>query len=142
MITVGDRTEISLHLKLPGELPLAEAHAAAEQVEESILDAIPEVDVVRTHLEPLAEAAKGQRPSASEVETEAAYVLNIVHEETGLAPRELRFLDTDTGLVAFLVLGLDPSTNLESAHATASAIEERIRRERPEIAEVHVHTEP
>ncbi len=142
VITVDGRTEITLHLKLPGGLPLAEAHAVAEQVEASILEAIPEVDVVRTHLEPLAEASAGQRPAAAEVETEAASVLSIVHEETGSAPRELRFLDTDTGLVAFLVLALEPTTDLESAHATASAIEERIRRERPEIAEVHVHTEP
>jgi len=31
---------------------------------------------------------------------------------------------------------------LDDAHARASAIEERIRRERPEIADVIVHTEP
>ena len=36
-----------------------------------------------------------------------------------------------------LASGLD-----QDAHALASSIEERIRRERPEIAEVIVHTEP
>ncbi len=142
VITVAGRTEISLHLKLPGALPLSEAHGIAEQVEAAILEALPEADSVRTHLEPLAEIAEGHRPSASEVEREATSVLAIVQEETGAAPRELRFLETDTGLVAFLTLGLDARTELERAHATASAVEERIRRERPEIAEVHVHTEP
>ena len=46
---------------------------------------------------------------------------------TGAAPRELRFLRTDEGLVAFLTLGLDPSSTLAEAHARASEVEERIR---------------
>ena len=142
VIAVDGRTEISLHLKLPASLTLAEAHQVAEEVEQAILQALPEVDSVRTHLEPLAGAATGHRPRASEVESEAASVLRIVREATGAAPRELRFLETDTGLVAFLTLALEPNTELEQAHAVASGIEERIRRERPEIAEVHVHTEP
>jgi divalent metal cation (Fe/Co/Zn/Cd) transporter len=142
VIEVGGRTEISLHLKLPGTLSLDGAHDAAEQVEAAILAAIPDVDSVRTHLEPLADVAEGHRPAASAVENEEASVLRIVRDETGGSPRELRFLETDSGLVAFLTLALDPDAELQSAHATASAIEERIRRERPEIAEVHVHTEP
>jgi cation diffusion facilitator family transporter len=142
VIEIGGRTEISLHLKLPGTLSLDEAHDVAEQVERAILDQLPEVASVRTHLEPLAEVAEAHRPAAAVVESEAASVLRIVHEQTGGPPRELRFLETDSGLVAFLTLALDPHTELDVAHATASAIEERIRQERPEISEVHVHTEP
>ncbi len=142
VIDVGGRTEISLHLKLPGELSLDEAHAAAERVEAAILAAVPEVAVVRTHLEPLADVAEGHRPPPGATESEEAFVLRIVRDETGGAPRELRFLETDGGLVAFLTLALEPHTELQAAHATASAIEERIRQERPEISEVHVHTEP
>ena len=66
----------------------------------------------------------------------------IVREATGSEPRELRFLRTDDGLVAFLTLGLDGTSRLDEAHARASEIEERIRRERPDIADVIVHTEP
>ena len=47
-----------------------------------------------------------------------------------------------TGLLAYLTLALDPGTSLADAHARASEIEERIRRERPEISDVIVHTEP
>ena len=60
----------------------------------------------------------------------------------GTPPRELRFLETDEGLILFLTLGLDPHTELQEAHARASRIEERIRSVRPEIADVIVHTEP
>lgn len=142
VIDVGGRREISLHLKLPGTLSLDEAHDVAERVEQAIMQALPELASVRTHLEPLAEVSEGHRLAAADVRSEAASVLRIVEEQTGASPRELRFLETDGGLVAFLTLGLDPHTELEQAHATASAVEERIRTERPEISEVHVHTEP
>ena len=73
---------------------------------------------------------------------ERTVVLNMVRDITGHDPRELRFLDTDEGLTAYLTLGMDPSSPLADAHARASEIEERIRRERPDIADVIVHTEP
>lgn len=142
VLTVGGRTEVSLHLKLPGELSLDEAHAVATEVERAIADALPGVHAVQTHLEPLAEEAEGRRPPGAAVARDAEAVARIVLERTGAAPRELRFLETEDGLVAFLTLGLDPGRPLAEAHALASEIEERIRREAPEIAEVIVHTEP
>ena len=138
LVDVGGRTELSLHLKLPGELSLDEAHEVAEQLERAICAAIPEIAGVQTHLEPLTEASE-----AAEVGADAeALVLRVVREETGRDPRELRFLRTDGGLVAFLTLGLDGASRLADAHARASRIEERIRRERPDVADVIVHTEP
>ena len=83
VLTIDGRTEISLHLKLPGDLTLDEAHGVAENVEQSILDAVPEAATVRTHLEPLAEAAEGWRPSGWQVDEHAEAVLRIVNEETG-----------------------------------------------------------
>ena len=142
VLTVGGVTQVSLHLKLPGELSLEAAHAVATEVERAIVEAVPEVDAVETHLEPLAEAGEGTRPAARAVERDTSVVARIVREETGSPPRELRFLATDEGLVAFLTLGLDPQSALSDAHARASQIEERIRRERPEIADIIVHTEP
>jgi len=139
VLQVGRSTEVSLHLKLPGDLPLEEAHEVASEVERAILDSVPEVNAVRTHLEPIAETAEGREDDAA---AERAVVERIVREATGEAPRELRFLHTDDGLVAQLTLGLDPSASLGEAHARATEVEERIRRARPEIADVIVHTEP
>jgi cation diffusion facilitator family transporter len=142
VLSVGSKTELSLHLKLPGGLSLDEAHEIAEEVERAIHAAVPEVDVVQTHLEPLAEAAAGTRPRDVEIAGDHEVVARIVREKTGAAPLELRFLHTEEGLVAFLTLRLGGRTMLADAHAQASEIEEAIRRERPEIADVIVHTEP
>ena len=69
-------------------------------------------------------------------------VMRIVREITGHDARELRFMYTDDGLVAHLTLELEGESRLADAHARASEIEERIRRARPQIADVVVHTEP
>lgn len=138
LVDVDGRTELSLHVKLPGDLSLDEAHEIAEQLESAICAAVPDIAGVQTHLEPLAETTQ-----AREVDTDgAALVRRIVREATGNDPRELRFLNTTHGLVAFLTLGLDGAHRLDEAHQRASQIEERIRRERPDIADVIVHTEP
>jgi divalent metal cation (Fe/Co/Zn/Cd) transporter len=79
--------------------------------------------------------------SALHFGSEVEVVTRIVRETTGRPPRELRFLRTDEGLIAFLTLGIDPGRPLADAHAYASEIEERIR-ERPDIADVIVRTEP
>jgi cation diffusion facilitator family transporter len=142
VLHVDGRTEVSLHLKLPGELSLDEAHAVGTEVERAIKGALPDVDEVQTHLEPLAEEAEGRRPRGAAVARDAEAVARIVVDQTGRPPRELRFLRTAEGLVVFLTLGLDPAVPLAEAHARASEIEERIRSELPGISEIIVHTEP
>jgi cation diffusion facilitator family transporter len=142
VLEVGHRTEVSLHLKLPGDLSLEEAHEVASSVEHEILDALPEVDAVQTHLEPLAEPAEGRPVAVTDGSAIADPIREIVRAATGEEPRELRLLNTEEGLVAFLTLGMDPDRTLAEAHSRASEVEERIRRARPEIADVVVHTEP
>jgi cation diffusion facilitator family transporter len=137
-IDVGDGgIEASLHLKLPGDLSLEEAHGVAEQVERAIVRSVPEVVAVQTHLEPLAPRAEGRDVTAAESE-----VGRIVHHAAGERPREVRVLNTDGGRIVFVTLGMPPGTTLEAAHARASAVEERVRAAVPDLADVIVHTEP
>ncbi|MEX2612969.1 MAG: cation transporter dimerization domain-containing protein, partial [Gaiellaceae bacterium] len=137
VLEVDGRVEVSLHLKLPGDLALERAHDIAEDVERAILSAVFEVEAVRTHLEPIAEAA-----AAREIAVDQDLIEQVVREETGAAPRELRFVRTDEGIVVFLTLAVGGETSLADAHAQASAVEERVRSAVPGIADVVVHTEP
>ena len=137
VVDMASGSELSLHLKLPGDLSLEDAHEVAEEVERAICAAVPEISSVQTHLEPLAEPAPGQ-----EVDVDTSAIERAVRDAIGEAPRELRVLRTEEGLVAFLTLRLDPTTPLAQAHARASQVEELIRGTAPEIADVIVHTEP
>ena len=137
VLDVDGRLEVSLHVKLPGDLTLDRAHEIAEEVEAAICAHVPEVSSVQTHLEPLAETA-----AAEEVDIDPSLIESVVREETGAGPRELRFVRTDDGLVVFLTLGLGGDGSLADAHGRASAIEERVREAVPAVADVVVHTEP
>jgi divalent metal cation (Fe/Co/Zn/Cd) transporter len=138
VIDVGEAgAEVSLHLKLPGDLRLDEAHAVAESVEREIVRSVHEVVSVQTHLEPLGAPAEGRDVTGDELDLTRA-----VRECAGEAPRETRVLHTDDGLVVFLTLGLPPGTTLEDAHARASSVEARIRAGVAGLADVIVHTEP
>ena len=129
--------EASLHLKLPGDLDLAAAHALAEQVERAIERDVPEVRAVQTHLEPLAERAPG-RVRTRDVDGIAREIVEL----TGAPPRALRTLETDQGLVVLVTLALDGATTLAEAHDQATAVSERIRAVLQGVADVVVHTEP
>ena len=137
VLDVDGSIEVALHLKLPGDLPLDQAHEIAEQVEAAIRADVPEVRSVQTHIEPLRETAAGE-----EIDIDTAAVESAVRAETGAEPRELRFVRTDDGIVVFLTLGLPSAGSLEDAHGQASAVEERVRNAVPSIADVVVHTEP
>ncbi|MSY60337.1 MAG: cation diffusion facilitator family transporter [Actinobacteria bacterium] len=135
---IDGRSELSLHVKLPADLTLDHAHEVADSLERTIRVAVPEVDIVHSHIEPIAPPLE-----AHEIDFAAPEVARIVEEVTGQPPRELRFIRSDDGeIVAWLTLGLDGDMALRQAHREASEIEERIRRERPDIGDVVVHTEP
>lgn len=138
VLQAGARTEVSLHLKLPGMLPLAEAHEVASQVEAAIRAELPETDAVQTHLEPLG----GETEAAALAGTDGERVARVVREHTGAEPRDLRLYRTDAGLVVFLTLALAPERTLAEAHALASEIEAAVHEAEPGVADVIVHTEP
>ncbi len=137
VLDVDGSIEVSLHLKLPGDLSLDRAHEIAEQVETAIVAQVPEVESAQTHLEPIRETA-----AAEEVDVDTAAIEGAVREVTGDEPRELRVVLTDEGIVVFLTLGLGGAGSLAEAHGQASAIEERVRGAVPAVADVVVHTEP
>lgn len=139
---VGERTELALHMKVPSDLSLRAAHDIATEVEVAIRAAVPEVTRVQTHIEPLPEDAATPASAAPGSDREREAIETVVREITGQAPRELRFRQTDQGLIAFLTLTLGAQMTLVEAHARASEIEQRVHAEHPEIVDILVHTEP
>ncbi len=134
---------ISLHLKLRPEVTLREAHEVAERVE-AALSRDPSVRDVQTHLEPLEQpvaAAPDERRDERD-ELERARITELVEQETGHPPRELRLLHASGGFVVFITVVAPANANLAAAHDLASRLEEEIRDGRPHMQDVVVHTEP
>lgn len=66
----------------------------------------------------------------------------LVLEHTGRPSSALRVIPTDAGPVLFLTAALPGHPSLDAAHRLASELEEQLRAEQPDFAEVVVHTEP
>jgi cation diffusion facilitator family transporter len=134
--------ELSLHVKLPSELSLTDAHGVVERLESLIGDAIPNLRKVHTHIEPLAGTDWASRPASGDTTTERAAIEETVRRVTGAGPASVSFRDGEGGRIALVTIKLPGDEPLPSAHRHAGAIEEEVRERCPSLGDVIVHTEP
>jgi cation diffusion facilitator family transporter len=134
--------ELSLHVKLPSELSLTEAHGVVERLEGLVHAAVPELRRVHTHIEPLAGTDWALRPPTGDTTTERAAIEETVRQVTGADPAAVSFRDGEGGRIALVTIRLPGEQPLPSAHRHAGTIEEAVRERCPSLADVIVHTEP
>jgi cation diffusion facilitator family transporter len=134
--------ELSLHVKLPRELSLEQAHNAVERLEQRVREEVPELQYVHTHIEPLAPTDWASAPDTGETEVEREAIESAVRRVTGSSPLAVSFRDGEQGRVALVTVSLPGDQPLPSAHRHAGAIEEAVRERCPALADVIVHTEP
>jgi cation diffusion facilitator family transporter len=134
--------ELSLHVKLPRDLALGQAHSVVERLEAALREAVPELRNVHTHIEPLSDTDWATRPARDEVAEARETISDVVCRYTGRPPARISFRDADRGRLALIDVLLPADQPLPSAHRRAGEIEEAIRQRRPELADVIVHTEP
>ena len=142
VMRVGDAYELSLHVKLPRDLSLAEAHDVIERLEAAVRAAVPEIRSVHTHIEPLSRTDWASDPPDDATAEERAAVEDTVRGVTGSLPASVRFRDAERGRVAFVTITLPGEQPLPVAHHDAGRIEEAVRERCPSLADVIVHTEP
>jgi cation diffusion facilitator family transporter len=142
VMRLPDGYELSLHVKLPRDLSLEQAHDAVERLEERIRADLPELRTVHTHIEPLARTDWASAPTSDDTAVERAAIESAVKRFTGSAPLEVAFRDGEQGRVALVTVSLPGEQPLPSAHQHAGAIEEAVRERCPSLADVIVHTEP
>lgn len=142
LIDLGDGTELSLHVKLPADVALGDAHGIADRIERAVHDAVGDLERVHVHLEPLAAPLSAQRASLGERHEHEEDIEAVVRRHTGDGPREVRLHREPRGLVAFVTVALPAEETLTATHDVARAIEHEVQRVHPDIAEVVVHTEP
>ena len=85
VLALDDGVEVSLHLKLPADTALDQAHAAAHRVEDAIRAAAEEVTRVETHIEPLGGTNHAVALEPHGAAREEATIRAIVRDVTGVA---------------------------------------------------------
>jgi divalent metal cation (Fe/Co/Zn/Cd) transporter len=134
--------ELSLHVKLPRGLSLADAHETVEELETAVRRSVPELRMVHSHIEPLSRTDWASKPSRDEVAEERDAIEEVVRRYTGSGAAAIRFRDAERGRVALITVLLPPKQPLPSAHRRAGEIERAVRERCGGLADVIVHTEP
>jgi len=142
VMRLPDGYELSLHVKLPRELSLDEAHGVVERLESRMHAEVPELRIVHTHIEPLSRTNWASAPASDDTATERAAIESAVRRFTGAEPLAVQFRDGEQGRVALVTVSLPGDQPLPSAHRQAGAIEEAVRQRCPGLADVVVHTQP
>ncbi len=133
-------TGVSLHLKFSADLALHDALVVAGRIEQAIRDRA-DVSEVQTHLEPL-ERPLIATPATTSADLDAiSEIERIVIEQTGVAPRGTRVFDTEAGRIIFLTLAVGAESSLVDAHQLTGELEEQLRQQVSDVADVIVHTE-
>jgi cation diffusion facilitator family transporter len=115
---------------VPPGAAVGQGHAAADEVERAVQEALPGSDVV-VHVEPGVEEALRDRVHA------AALAVPRVREV-----HNVRVVTVDGGVEVGLHLKLPGELSLEHAHAVASEVEDAIAAAVPEVVAVQTHLEP
>ena len=146
MHTVEGRVYVELHLEVPPNLTLHEAHDRATQLEERGAAVLPEVAEITTHIEPLGETIEHDASPTTtqrengDIAASAQGISDSICGEDSSHHLYLWPIGERYGLS--LHVRLDPELSIVDAHAVSSRVERTLRRELPILSRVTVHVEP
>lgn len=141
---IRGRYFVDLHIEVPAELTLEQAHERASHLESAILNELPQVRDIHSHIEPMATPMPPGLTLTPEAEKElGAQIENIVRELPAIRGFDQLYIRPEPdGYDIVLHCQADPSLSVAEAHRLADQIEKLIQRQIPGISRVLVHVEP
>ncbi len=141
---IGERLSVSFDIEVDGRMPLGEAHALADALEQSIAAELGTDVEVESHIEPLQIATLAGRDVPED--RLGAYLDAL----TRLAPatrmltevHNVRARQNEHGVFVTFHCRVDPSTHVDAVHEAVDALEHAFRKEMPEVCRVIAHAEP
>lgn len=140
---IPGRRSLELHLEVPDSLSLDDAHAQATRFEAAVVETLPEIDQVVTHLEPSGDDY-ALRAAAPADQATVMKVLESVVQELGLACSvhqvEVHRERGELGLSFHCELR--GSYTIAQAHDLSERLERQLLVRLPALARVVIHVEP
>jgi len=136
---------LELHVEIRGARDVAAAHDRASGFEEALRRALPGLDRIVTHLEPV--KAESARVAPDEDEADHDAIRRIVRDVAAAEgvvcdPHEIDIEDAGEELAVSLHCALDPAMDLEAAHRLTERFEHALKTGVPRIDRVLIHIEP
>lgn len=141
---MGGRYVVDLHVEVPADLTLGEAHDRVSQLEVAVREEQPQVRDIHSHIEPLAAPVAPFAPlDPNEEETLRAQIMTLVKESSELnGCNRLHIRPGPDGYDVVLHCLADPDQTVAEAHRHADELEKRLRTQIPGIHRVLVHVAP
>ena len=138
----GSRT-LELHLEVSDRLRLDEAHEQATAFEKDLVDNLPDVHSIQTHLEPIGEVSVRRKASR----LNEKQVLEALREISQAKRWPCLIHDARVQRVGGEIslsfhCGLAPETSINEAHRIAEQVEKAVRARIPSLGRVLIHVEP
>ncbi len=131
---------LSLHVEVPDQLTLGEAHGRAAALEEAIQEEIPVLHGVTTHIEPLGDEAMHRTSAAADSEELRQAVLDLSRQVAGV--RECHHIvihREHNELSVSFHCHADPELPIVKAHGLTMQMEGLLRTQMPELGRVVIH---
>jgi cation diffusion facilitator family transporter len=137
------RIEMELHLEADENMDLHQAHEQAQRLEDALSVELPHVAKITTHIEP----AHQCREAMQDVTATSARLLDRVRRIARAVPGIVECHDITVrkaGAKIFLTMhcSFAAGQSIRDVHAASSLLEERLRRQIPNLARVTTHPEP
>ncbi|MFO7320438.1 MAG: cation diffusion facilitator family transporter [Chloroflexota bacterium] len=144
VIDTPDGKTLEMHVEVPPNQTLGDAHEQVSRLEHEIRTSIPGIGAVVTHIEP-EQTESVVEPAAQETESErvrarAEALLRRVYPDDDW--HDMLVTPYEDGFAVSMHLTLPADTSLEAAHDRAEAAELLLRTEIDEVKRATIHTEP
>lgn len=141
---VRGRYAVDLHVEVPPDLTLGQAHDRVSRLELALRDELPQVRDIHSHIEPIATPiAAGAAPGRDESEQLRAQIDALIRQSSELdGYNRLHIRPTPEGYDVVIHCLADPDLPVGEAHRLADDLEKRLQALIPGICRVLVHVEP
>jgi cation diffusion facilitator family transporter len=143
LIEEDGRRTLELHLEAGDDWSLADAHGRASAFEAAAREALPGVDRVLTHVEPVGECTATQLATAEESARVEGLLTEIVATlAVPCRPHDVAVRRTGAALRVSFHCEVVASASLTEAHALTRTLEQRLKERLPDVERVTIHVEP
>ncbi len=140
-LTEEENYEVELHLEMPPEISLRQAHTLADDFERRARRKWPGIYAIVTHLEPLPSRVLVARETGVAPQEDAIRRFAAAQTPQGVI-HEVRVHSAAGHISAAIQLSLPGDLSLEEAHLQAEMLERALLVQFPRLERVTVHVEP
>jgi cation diffusion facilitator family transporter len=134
---------LEMHLEVSDQLRLDEAHDQASALERSLIEQLPGVHSIVTHLEPIGEGSVEREAKKLDEKEILGTLSRAAHENHWPCQiHEARIHRVGSEIALSFHCGLNPEISIDEAHRLTEQVEKDLRRRIPSLGRVLIHVEP